>query len=316
MNKGVFKKQKKRVQRDKEVRQEWLDMIEEHPIPDIQVELLAMYQKLTGDAKIKRAKYNDDHDDVILETEDGKTILVWQSPASSTVRYGPHSKPWPVSDESLWPLSGERTYQVPHLSRDIWECICRFSDPETLLALSLVSKSVRTVVCKPRASWWETRRAALTRDYPGLVLPDALWKWYGRWEALANGSVNPTYNDYSNFCVLSLPPGVMSYTKANGEIEPSLAFYSGVVKNRAGNSRIFKRVMGHARVHNSPVYLCILQTAAPRRLIMCWGSTWCTKLWKDVNWQFYTKRLLHDRPLESYLKKWQKYKELERTISI
>ena len=314
MKKGVFKKQKKRVQKDREVRQEWLDKLVEHPVPDIQVELFAMYQKLTGDGKIKRAKYNDNNDDIILETEDGKNILVWQSPVSQTVRYGPHSKPWPVSDESLWPLSGERTYQVPHLSRDIWECICRFSDPETLLALSLVSKSVRAVVCKPRASWWETRRAALVRDYPGLVLPDALWKWYGRWEALANGSVNPTYNDYSNFCVLSLPPGVMSYTRENGDIrEPSLAYYSGAVKNRAGNCRTFKRVMGHARVRDSPVHLCILQTVAPCRLLMCWGSTWCTKLWKNVNWQFYTKRLLHDRPLESYLKKWQKYKELEAT---
>jgi hypothetical protein len=315
MKRAAFEKQRKRAQKDNRAVAEWMKKLYEHPIPDIQVELSAMYHKQSGDTNIKKIKCNEDDCDIILETEDEKTVLVWRSPVTRAIRYGPQAKPWPVADKSLWPLSGKRTYQPPHIAKDIWEYICRFSDPSTLLALSLVSKRVRAVVCNPRASWWETRRAALKRDYPGLVLPDKLWELYGRWGALAYDDLTPMYDDYSNFCVLTLPPGTVGFTKEGGDIrEPSLTYYSLRVKNRAGGGRTFKRLMGHVRIGGTSEFICILQTVAPCRFIICWGSSWCKSPWTQIEWRHYTRALLHDKPIESYLKRWDNYENLKSKI--
>jgi hypothetical protein len=315
MKRVVFEKQKKRRQKDQKATRKWVDKLVEHPIPDIQVELLAMYHKQSGDTSVKRARYNDDNSDVILETEDGQTLLVWHSPVTSTVRYGPLAKPWPVADKSLWPLNDKRTHQIPSLSKDVWACICNFSTPDTLLRLSLVCKRMHALVCDPNAAWWATRRAALERDYPALVLPKKLWEWYGRWETLAYGSADPTYDDYSNFCVLTLPPGTRGFTKQGGDIcEPSLAYYSGRVTNRNNNMRTFKRSMGHVLIGLTSEFVCILQTVAPCRLIMCWGPSWCKSPWVEINWRHYARPLLHDEPIESYLKRWNNYELLKSKV--
>lgn len=289
---------------------QWLLKLTKHPIPDIEVELLAMYHKLSGDMSCKKAKWDKRK---MLLTPGGDDVLVWASPTSGRIRYGPEANFWPVRDDSLWPLNHERTYQPPQLPRDVWQCICNFLTPRALLVLREVSTKLRDIVCNEKASWWTTRRAQLLQRHPGLDLPTKMWLFYARWETL--DTRRATYTDFSNFCVLTLPPFTQAFTKAGGDIrEPSLAFYRNRATNRNGKHRVFTRVVGHAYIGVMSHFICLLETKSPTRYVLFWGNRWSASAWQGISWDHYAKYLLYDREVVSYLQHWECYKDLERKI--
>lgn len=312
MKRAVLEKEREEADKRKTDTRKWIQKLTNHPIPDIEVELLAMYTKLTGDKGVKRAKWDKK---IMLTTPEGDNVLVWKSPMSKSVRYGPEAQLWPVGDTSLWPRSHERTYQPPQLPRDVWQCICNFLTPRNLLVLREVSKKLYDIVCNEKASWWTTRRAQLLERYPGLDLPVKMWLFYARWETL--NTCKATYTDFSNFCVLTLPPFTQVFTRAGGDIrEPSLGYYQNRAKNRNGKYRVFTRVAGHAYIGVDSYFICILQTKSPTRYILFWGSCYSTSGWGEISWNDYAKPLLDDKKVVSYSEHWVFYKALKDKIKV
>lgn len=300
MKRVTLESRRERHEKRKTAQRKWRQNVNEHPIPDIQVELLAIYQRLTGDTSVTRAEYGQSRD--ILHTDD--LALIWSSPTTDTIRYGPLEKPWPVSNKSLWPLNEQRTYQVPVLPKDVWECICRLLKPKYLLRLSLVSRKLREIVCNPLAVWWTSRRLALLERHPSLTLPDEMWKWYGRWKALACGSVRASPADYEAFLIMCLPPGIAIDRTAP---PPDVASVQNTAKTRTGKFRVFTKCIAYVYARGS--WLSIFRTKAPVKYMFFWGAWWGKKIHSSINWKWYAKRLLGDEELESYLKNWVMYNE-------
>lgn len=311
MKRAALEEERAEADKRKSNTRKWMQKLTNHPIPDIEIELLAMYTKLTGDTNIKKAKWNKN----MLMTPEGDNVLVWKSPMSESVRYGSDAQLWPVHDYSLWPLSHERTYQPPQLPRDVWQCICTFLTPRNLLVLRKVNKKLYDIVCNEKASWWTTRRAQLIQRYPGLDLPVKMWLFYARWERL--DTRRATYTDFSNFCVLTLPPFTQAFTRAEGDKrEPSLAYYQNRAKNRNGNYREFTRVAGHAYIGVMSHFICLLQTKSSPCYVLFWGNLSSASAWKEISWDYYAKYLLDDRKIVSYLEHWDCYKTLKDKIKV
>ena len=310
MKRAVLEKEREEADKRKTCTWIWANALTKHPIPDIEVELLAMYTKLIGDQSVKRAKWDKR---LMLMTPGGDDVLVWKSPTSGSFRFGPEAQLWPVDDKSLWPLNHERTYQPPQLPRDVWQCICNFLTPRVLLRLREVSTKLREIVCNEKASWWTTRRAHLLQRYPGLSLPVKMWLFYARWERLSTHKA--TYTDFSNFCVLTLPPFTRVFTKDGGDARhPVLEYYQGRARNRNGKIRELTRVVGHAYIGVESHFICLLQTKSPPCYVLFWGNVSSASAWKSISWDHYAKCLLDDRKVKSYLRHWDQYKMLKTMI--
>jgi hypothetical protein len=183
----------------------WKNTVLLHPVPAIQEELLAAYNGFSHHRRVKQARFNVQ--DFELVANDADQVLVWQSPTSELMRYGPHALTWPVCDEHVWPLTDKTVRVNPDLSKDLWSVIFRFCTPRALLALRLVNTKFRALVCDPGAEWWTRRRDALLAQCPDMILPQALWMWYARWEAVEAGKAVHR-SDYRRWLRMSLPPGI------------------------------------------------------------------------------------------------------------
>lgn len=281
--------------------QDWVDELLEHPIPDIQQELLIVYNNLTKNC-IKKARCNPD-EDIFLETDD--KVLVWMSPTSRFIRYGAHADVWPVNDETLWPLSGVRAFAIPQMPKDVWEVICSHCNVETLLNISLLSKKHYHIVCNEHAEWWTRRRKALLEQHPGIELPTKMWLFYMRWDDLANGNVKPTYNDITLYLAFCVPDGV----EVNlNQPEPLIYRYEGLCCNRLGNPYRLKQIVGHVFIPKSSMYLTMIQTYAPTRFIVFWGTENCSEKPRNSPlWKYQKKQLFTDQHLTSALLEWSEF---------